>query len=90
MKLTLQVPEISYNFYANHNDTSTFYPIHGTACGGVVGALNDDRTCGVGVAHEVNLGGKTLLCVLAIVEKDNLLILSQWMSKLVLVNKHTF
>ena len=56
--ILLQVPEISYNFVEDTNDTSLYYPWHGTACGGIVGSLKDDRTCGVGVAHEVNLGGK--------------------------------
>ena len=55
----LQVAETSYDFVEDDNDPSNVNPYHGTACGGVLGALKDDETCGVGIAHEVNLGGES-------------------------------
>lgn len=54
----LQVPEISYDFVDDDNDPSNGFPSHGTACGGIVGSLKEGAICGVGIAHEVNLGGK--------------------------------
>ena len=54
----LQVYETSYDFIEDDNDPSNTYPSHGTACGGIVGAFKDNGACGVGIAHEVNLGGK--------------------------------
>ena len=50
---------MSYNFIENDNDPSTNYPWHGTSCGGIIGAVRND-VCGVGIAYEVNLGGKVL------------------------------
>ena len=58
--LLLQAPSISYNFISYYTDPLIYYPWHGTNCGGVIGALQDNVTCGVGIAHEANLGGKLI------------------------------
>ena len=42
------------------NNPSRDNPGHGTACAGIIGASKDNKTCGVGIAHEVNLGGRLL------------------------------
>ena len=58
--LLLQAPSISYDFIGYDTDPSDHYPQHGTNCGGIIGALKDNVTCGVGIAHEANLGGKLI------------------------------
>ena len=52
---------MSYNFFDGSQDPSSGYPWHGTACGGIVGSLQENQTCGVGVAHNANLGGENYL-----------------------------
>ena len=56
----MQIPQISYNFvdFFESYDPSTSDPWHGTNCGGVIGAVKDEETCGVGIAYNSNLGGK--------------------------------
>ena len=55
-----QAPLVSYNFRDNSGDPSTGFPWHGTSCGGIIGAVKND-VCGVGIAYEVNLGGKQMI-----------------------------
>ena len=52
----LQAPQASYDFVQNDPDPSSNFPSHGTSCGGIIGAVQND-VCGVGIAYEVNLGG---------------------------------
>ena len=56
-KLPLQVPQASYDFIQNDNDPSSNSPSHGTSCGGIIGAVKNN-VCGLGIAYNVNLGGK--------------------------------
>ena len=39
------------NYYSDDPDS------HGTECAGVIGMAKSNRYCGVGVAHEANIGG---------------------------------
>ena len=56
----MQIPRISYNFvdFWGSYDPSTSDPWHGTNCGGIIGAVKDEDTCGVGIAYNSNMGGK--------------------------------
>ena len=62
----MQVPRISYSFwsYFGSYDPSTSDPWHGTNCGGIIGAVKDDETCGVGIAYNCNLGGKCITVIM--------------------------
>ena len=48
---------MSYDFVENDEDPSSNNPWHGTSCGGIIGGAKND-VCGVGIAYEVNLGGR--------------------------------
>ena len=52
----MQVPKIFYNLVEDNYPDSFYYPWHGTSCSGIIGSSKND-VCGVGIAHEVNLGG---------------------------------
>ena len=52
---------MSYDFVEEDNDPSNNFPWHGTSCGGIIGAVQDDFTCGVGIAYNSNLGGECKL-----------------------------
>ena len=54
---------MSYDFIDEDLDPSDNSPSHGTRCGGIIGAVKDGQTCGVGIAYNSNLGGKQLLPV---------------------------
>ena len=47
---------MSYGFNERHSSSSNNE--HGTRCSGIVAAVKDNGICGVGVAHECNLGSK--------------------------------
>ena len=49
---------MSYDFVDEDLDPSNNFPWHGTSCGGIIGSVKDDLTCGVGIAYNSNLGGK--------------------------------
>ena len=46
---------VSYDF---HEEEKSQTLNHGTRCGGVIAGRMQDSTCGVGVAHECNLGSE--------------------------------
>ena len=47
-----------YDFIQNDQDPSSNNPSHGTSVGGIIGSIKDNSVCGVGIAYEVNLGGR--------------------------------
>ena len=49
---------MSYDFINEDSNPYFSYAWHGTRCGGVIAAVKDGQTCGVGVAYNANLGGK--------------------------------
>ena len=51
---------MAFNYVLNEQDPSTNSPSHGTSVAGIVGAAKDNDICGVGIAYEVNLGGKDM------------------------------
>jgi subtilisin family serine protease len=53
--------QVSYDFVDEDLDPSNNNPWHGTSCGGIIGSVKDDLTCGVGIAYNSNLGGLALL-----------------------------
>ena len=58
MNTHVQVDQTSYDFLDEDKDPSNQYPWHGTSCGGIIGAVKDEETCGLGIAYNCNLGGK--------------------------------
>ncbi|KAJ3445410.1 neuroendocrine convertase [Anaeramoeba flamelloides] len=56
--------EYSYDFCNDKDDPSPTDDSnsHGTACGGVCCAANNDNTCGVGAAPETKIVGRSVLC----------------------------
>ena len=58
MNTHVQVDQASYDFVDEDKDPSNQYPDHGTSCGGIIGAVKDEETCGLGIAYNCNLGGK--------------------------------
>ena len=54
----LQAPQVAYDFIQNDQDPSSGFPSHGTSVGGIIGSVKNNDVCGVGIAHEVNLGGE--------------------------------
>ena len=54
----MQVDQTSYDFLDEDKDPSDHDPYHGTSCGGIIGAVKDEETCGLGIAYNCNLGGK--------------------------------
>ena len=53
-----QVPQASNDAVANDSDPSTYVGSHGLACGGIIAAVQNNSVCGVGIAHQCNLGSK--------------------------------
>ena len=54
-----QAPLVSYDYVENDTDPSAYgMSRHGTGCSGIVAAVKDNSHCGVGVAHESNLGSE--------------------------------
>ena len=49
---------MSYNFINDDSNPYFSYAWNGTRCGGIIAAVKDGQTCGVGVAYNANLGGK--------------------------------
>ena len=49
-----QAPKVSYDTGEDSDSSNE----HGTRCSGIVAAMQDDFTCGVGIAHECNLGSE--------------------------------
>ena len=56
---------MSYDYV--DRDYDTFPGWHGTSCAGVAAASRNDDTCGVGVAYDVNLSGRSFYYILLIV-----------------------
>ena len=77
---------MAFDFVEGDVDPSNIYAYHGTSIGGIIGSVKDNDVCGVGIAYDVNLGGKiffkTLLnkhsCIYCIIQ-----VLPYWVLELI-------
>ena len=67
----MQDPLLSYDFINGDNDPEGGW--HGTRCAGVVAAVRDGSTCGVGVAYDSKISGEctSLFVFLLVVAHGN-------------------
>ena len=52
----------SVAFIDEDKDPSNQYPWHGTSCGGIIRAVKDEETCGLGIAYNCNLDCQWFKC----------------------------
>lgn len=68
----LQDAAASYNFVKYINDPTPANPskeTHGTSCAGIIAMKKDIGKCGVGVAHQANIGGTRIILLNKCIKK---------------------
>lgn len=74
MCITRQDEAASYNFIEFINDPTPANPsrqTHGTSCAGIIAMQRDTGMCGVGVAHQANIGGKMSFYIVCVYKQRN-------------------